>query len=156
MRKVVAIVAAAICSCGTATAAVAQSNRLTLPLPSQGKTVSIPIGQGIDLVAMPDQSDWVIQAVEAQRKGFPPNLFYPTAEWHGPIPSDIMAWQVLKHFGFGNTRWVCVSGHPIVVELKIRNAHVKPVSDGRVAIFTSGKLIIEWFHRPCKDIPGYG
>lgn len=153
MRKVVTIAAAAICSCGIATAG--QGNYLTLPLPSQGKTISVPIGPGIDLVAMPTQGDWYVQAVEANYRGFAPNLFFPTPEWHGPIPSDIMAWQILKHFGFGNTRWVCVSGHPIVVKLQIRNAHVKPVSDGRIAVFTNGQLIIEWFHRPCKNIPGY-
>lgn len=153
MRKLVATVVAVVCSCGIA--AAAQGNRLALPLPAQGKTVSVPIGQGIDLVAMPDQGDWIVQAIEASHKGFAANLFFPSLEWHGPIASDIMASQLLEHYGFGSTRWVCVRGRPIVVKLQIRNARVKPVSGGRIAVFTSGQLVIEWFHRPCKGVPGY-
>jgi len=154
MRKLVATVVAVVCSCGIA--AAAQGNHLALPLPAQGKSVSVPIGQGIDLVAMPVQGDWIVQAIEAKHKGFAPNLFFPSPEWHGPIPSDIMASQLLTHYGFGRTRWVCVSGHPIVVKLQIRNARVKPVSGGRIAVFTGGQLVIEWFHRLCKGVPGYG
>lgn len=149
MRKVFVIVTSAVCSFGIANAA--QSNRLVLPLPSHGENVSILIGDGIKLVAVPNEGDWTVQAFETHSKGPAYDLLFPSLEWHGPTASDIAAWQVLKHYGFGDTRWICVRGHQIEVKLQIRNARVKAVTGGDIAAFTAGQLVVEWFHRPCRD-----
>lgn len=149
MHRVFVIVAIATCSIGIANAA--QSSRLVLPLPSHGKNISVLIGDGIKLVAVPNEGDWQVQAFETHPKGTAYDLLFPSLEWHGPTASDIAAWQVLKHYGFGNTRWICVRGHKLEVKLHILDAHVEPVSGGTVAMFTVGQLVIEWFHRPCTD-----
>src|SRR6185437_15053926 len=120
MRMALAIFFAAACPYGAARAA--PSDRLVLPLPSQGKNVSISIGQGIELVAVPDQGNWTISAYRVNDKARARDLLVPNAKWHGPYPEDVEAWQILKHYGFGNTRWVCARGYLLEVKLLIRNA----------------------------------
>jgi hypothetical protein len=150
MRKILIITAALASSCALAESNA--SNRLTLPLPSEGKVISVAIGKGIQLVAQPQPDGWEIRATDQPAQSFPPNLLYHSRQWHGPYPNQIYAWHLLKGY-FPNTRWLCVSGHPIELKLQILNAKVRP--EGEVAVFESGQLSIEWFHRPCTRGFGY-
>lgn len=125
------------------------------PVAKSRQNVSASIGQGIELIAVPNQGDWTISAYQANDKSRTDDLLFPSAEWHGPYPADVEAWQVLKHYGFGSTRWVCVRGYPLEVKLQLRDARVKPVSGGDIAVFTAGRLVVQWFHRPCTDDPYY-
>jgi hypothetical protein len=126
-------------------------NILNLPLPSTSETVYVQIDEKFQLRAEPDQDGWEIGVVTKLPQNFPSNLLYHSKKWHGPYPTQIYAWHLLKDY-FPNTRWLCVSGQPIEVMLEIRDAKIKP--DGESAVFESGQLHVEWFHRRCTK--GFG
>ncbi len=131
---------------GRAAEAQPPEGRLALPLPNHGSEVRKPIDRKLMLVVSPEGDGWDVAVLERRKTGQSGNLLYHSRQWHGPYPSQIHAWHVARNY-FPDSRWLCVRGERIEVHLRLHEPKVSVAGDA--ASFRSGRLLVEWFRRPC-------
>ena len=84
---------------------------------------------------------WQVEAVRRPVKANSPDLLSPGRGWHGPYPSEVLAWHVGAHL-FRDERELKVRGYPYVVRIAL----IDPVVAGEDSDrrFVSGRIRVSW------------
>jgi hypothetical protein len=121
--------------------------RVELPLSSGDcKEIRKSINPNLVLIVYPEEDGWDVEVVKKSPTDPGYNLLYHSDQWHGPYPTQVYAWQIAEDY-FGNSRWLCVQGYPVEVHILLLDPKV--VKKGDEFVFQSGRLIVEWYKRPC-------
>ena len=84
---------------------------------------------------------WVVKVLERPVGENAVNLLYHSLAWHGPYPTDIMAWHVGERV-FPDDRFLRVQGHPY--EIRITLSDIKVTGTGENREFVSGSVDVSW------------
>lgn len=68
---------------------------------------------------------WIVSVVRRSAGPDQPNLLYHSPQWHGPYPTDVLAWSFKSHF-FPDERLLPVCGYPY--EIRIRRSSPGPAT----------------------------
>jgi hypothetical protein len=112
-----------------------------VPLADRRDEVRCELGEGLVLRLLRAPADtatagWDVAVTRAD-ENFGPNLLYHSVGWHGPYPSQVMAWHEGKNL-FPSERLLAVRGHPLAVTIRVVAPSV--AQSGGQRIFTGGRL----------------
>jgi hypothetical protein len=84
---------------------------------------------------------WDVSVVKKPFDKKSSNLLYHSPDWHGPYPSQIMAWQIAEKY-FPNERKISTRDYPYDLIIVLTD----PVIDGqsRESKFVSGNATVYW------------
>ncbi len=84
---------------------------------------------------------WVVEVLERPVGENAVNLLYHSLSWHGPYPTDILAWHAGAQV-FPDNRVLRVQGHPYEVRITLSNITVR--GSGENKEFVSGSVEVSW------------
>ncbi len=84
---------------------------------------------------------WSVEVVERPGEGGSPNLLYHSLAWHGPYPTDVMAWHEGERL-FPSSRAIRVQGFLLQVHIRLRD--IATSGEGENKEFLSGTVEVSW------------
>ncbi|MGH2402982.1 MAG: hypothetical protein ACRDGN_00825 [bacterium] len=77
------------------------------------------------------------------------NLLYHSRAWHGPYPTDILAWIHERQF-YPDERILPVYGHPYEIRIRLVDGPTAGVGDD--AEFVAGIVEVAWRRAPPRRV----
>lgn len=103
-----------------------------------------PLGPSLLLrVQREGRSGWVVAVVRRSSRPDQPNLLYHSRRWHGPYPTDVLAWSYQRRL-FPDVRVLLVRGYPYKVRVRLIDCRTSGSGDG--AAFEAGTIEVGWRH----------
>lgn len=94
---------------------------------------------------------WTVEVVERPGDVGSPNLLYHSLAWHGPYPTDIMAWHEGERL-FPRQRVLRMQGFPFEVRILLRDIATGGVGANKE--FVSGTVEVSWQPFQPLDVRG--
>ena len=110
-------------------------------------TFERPLGDSLVLrVRREGSSGWIVSVVPRSSPD-EPNLLYHSLRWHGPYPTDVLAWSSQRGY-FPGERLLPVYGYPY--EIRIRLIDARTTGSGGSAVFEAGTIDVAWRRAPIQ------
>lgn len=101
-----------------------------------------PLGRALRIrVTRYSGADWKVSVVRQSPGVDQPNLLYHSRSWHGPYPTDVLAWAHRSRF-FPDERILPVRGHPYEIRIRLIDCHTS--GSGGDAVFDAGTIDVAW------------
>jgi len=112
-----------------------------------GAALLVQIHREMDVNRTP--GGWYVAVVRRPADPDQPNLLYHSYAWHGPYPTDLLAWIHAEQY-YPDERVLPVYEYPY--ELRLRCAACTTTGTGADAQFTAGTVEIAWrrLRRPVR------
>ncbi len=96
------------------------------------------------------RAGWTVAVVRSSGQLDGRNLLYHSPEWHGPYPTDVLAWSYQQKL-FPDERVLPVSGHPY--EVRVRLIGCRTTGSGDTAAFAAGTIEVGWRRVASSSLP---
>ncbi len=105
-----------------------------------------PLGPSLVLrVRREARAGWTVAVVRRSSESKARNLLVHSREWHGPYPTDVLAWSYQGRV-FPDVRVLPVYGYPY--EVRVRLIECRTVGSGDDTVFEAGTIEVGWRHAP--------
>jgi hypothetical protein len=84
---------------------------------------------------------WIVSVVRRSPEPNQPNLLYHSRAWHGPYPTDVLAWSFKSRY-FPDERLLPVYGYPY--EIRIRLIDCRTAGRREHIVFAAGTIEVAW------------
>ncbi len=110
------------------------------------ETMEHPLGPSLLLRVRREGSlGWTVSVVRRSSGLYSRNLLYHSRLWHGPYPTDVMAWSYQSR-RFPDERLLPVYGYPY--EIRIRLIDCRTSGTGDDVVFEAGTIEVAWRRAP--------
>jgi hypothetical protein len=111
-----------------------------------------PLGSSLLLrVRRESRRGWVVSVVRRSSEPDQPNLLYHSRRWHGPYPTDVLAWSFQRQY-FPNERILPVYGYPYEVRIRLIDCRTSGSADD--VVFVAGTIELAWRRAPIRHAAG--